>query len=116
MGSSFNFDAKRWQRAEQITGAASLLLLISLFLPWFTASVTITKGLSDSVSVSGTGGHHYLWLVFFIALAVVVLLVLMAGFGTLPFNLGVTPQRLLLILVSINLVLVLLAFLIKPGT
>ena len=35
--SGFNFDITRWQRAEQITGGATLLLIISIFLPWFTA-------------------------------------------------------------------------------
>jgi hypothetical protein len=119
--SSFSFDAGRWTRAEQITGGASLLLLISLFLPWFTASIN-TKGLglgagiSDSVSVSGTGGHGYLWLVFIISLAILAFLVIQAGFAQAPFSLPVTPQRLLLGLTGLNLLLVLLAFLIKPGT
>src|SRR5712691_13041461 len=38
-GQAFNFDAKRWTRDDQIVGGASLLLLISLFLPWYTVSV-----------------------------------------------------------------------------
>jgi hypothetical protein len=33
---SFAFDAKRWSQAERITGVATLVLFISLFLPWFT--------------------------------------------------------------------------------
>jgi hypothetical protein len=118
---SFNFDAGRWTRAQQITGGASLLLLISLFLPWFTASIS-TKGLglgagiSDSVSVSGTGGHGYLWIVFLISLAILAFLVVQAGFARFPVSLPVTPERLLLGLTGLNLLLVLLAFLIKPGT
>ena len=29
------FDARRWTFADRITGGATLVLLISLFLPWF---------------------------------------------------------------------------------
>jgi hypothetical protein len=118
---SFNFDAGRWTRAEQITGGATLLLLISLFLPWFTASIN-TKGLGlgnaavGSVSVSGTGGHGYLWIVFIISLAIIAFTVIKAGFARFPFSLPVPEERLLIGLTGLNLLLVLLAFLIKPGT
>ncbi len=107
----FSFDAKRWSRDDQIVGVASLLLLISLFLPWYTVSAG-----PISASASGTTGHGYLWIVFIIALAVVAFLILQAGFQSLPFNLPVSPARLLLGLTGINLLLVLLAFLFKPGT
>jgi len=107
----FSFDAKRLTRDDQIVGGASLLLLISLFLPWYTASLG-----SVSVSESGTAGHGYLWIVFILALAVVIFMILKAGFETLPFHLPVSPVQLLLGLTGINLVLVLIAFLLKPGT
>jgi hypothetical protein len=118
---AFNFDAGRWTRAEQITGGASLLLLISLFLPWFTASINakglgLGAGISDSVSVSGTGGHGYLWIVFIVSLAILAFLVIQAGFAKFPVSLPVTPERLLLGLTGLNLLLVLLAFVFKPGT
>ncbi len=32
---AFAFDARRWTLADQITGGATLVLLVSLFLPWF---------------------------------------------------------------------------------
>jgi hypothetical protein len=108
---AFNFDAKRWSRDDQIVGVASLLLLISLFLPWYTVSFG-----PESASASGTTGHGYLWIVFVIALAIVAFLIVQAGFQTLPFNLPFSPARLLLGLTGINLLLVLIAFLFKPGT
>ncbi|HEX6855832.1 MAG TPA: hypothetical protein VF204_11095, partial [Streptosporangiaceae bacterium] len=112
----FNFDITRWQRAEQITGAASLLLIISLFLPWFTA--TLTGGIAGNISVSasGTKAHGYLWLVFFVALGVLAVLVIQAGFAQFPVNLPFSVPMLLTVLTGLNLLLVLLAFLIKPGT
>jgi hypothetical protein len=115
----FNFDITRWQRAEQITGGATLLLIISLFLPWFTASVSSTIAghtISDSASASGTTAHGYLWLVFFIGLAVLAVLIIQAGFAQFPINLPFGVPALLVGLTGVNLLLVLIAFLIKPGT
>jgi hypothetical protein len=117
--SGFNFDISRWQRAQQITGAATLLLIISLFLPWFTASVSssvLGHTISDSASASGTTAHGYLWLVFFVGLAVLAVLVIQAGFARFPVNLPFGETQLLIGLTAVNLVLVLLAFLLKPGT
>ena len=90
---------------------ASLLLLISLFLPWYTVSAG-----PISASASGTTGHGYLWIVFILSLVVIGFLVVQAGFQTLPFSLPVSPARLLLGLTGLNLLLVLIAFLFKPGT
>jgi hypothetical protein len=117
--SGFNFDITRWQRAEQITGGATLLLIISLFLPWFTASVSTTIAghtISQSASASGTTAHGYLWLVFFIGLAVLAVLILQAGFAQFPVNLPFGVPALLVGLTGVNLLLVLVAFLLKPGT
>lgn len=118
---AFGFDAKRWTRDEQVVGGASLLLLISLFLPWYTVSAPSVTILGrqvggGSASASGTTGHGYLWIVFILALAIVAYLVIKAGFETLPFNLPASPTALLLVLTGINLLLVLIAFLVKPGT
>jgi hypothetical protein len=117
---SFNFDAGRWTRADQITGGASLLLLISLFLPWYTISVSAQGlnivGLAQHISFSGTRGHGYLWIVFFISLIILAFLVMQAGYQRLPFTLPVPPERVLLGLTGLNLLLVLLAFLVKTGT
>ncbi|HEY7429715.1 MAG TPA: hypothetical protein VH641_03165 [Streptosporangiaceae bacterium] len=106
---AFNFDAQRWSQAERITGAASVVLLISLFLPWFSISGNVL-GEHISVSVSGTTAHGYLWLVFFLCLAVVAFLVLRAGFQTLPFTVPGGPEMVLLAATAINLLLVLIAF------
>lgn len=111
---TFNFDAQRWTQAEKITGVASVVLLISLFLPWFSVSGTVL-GEHFSASVSGTTAHGYLWLVFFVSLAIVAFLVLRAGFQTLPFTVPGGPEMLLLAATAINLLLVLIAFFVNPS-
>jgi hypothetical protein len=108
-GQAFNFDAKRWTRNDQIVGGATLLLLISLFLPWFSASDSFI-----TVSVNGLY-HGWEYITLIIALAIVVYLVLCAGFQELPFKLPFDHDQILLMGTGINFVLVLLGFLIRPG-
>jgi hypothetical protein len=107
---SFNFNASRLSQADRIAGAASVVLLISLFLPWFSVSI-----LGISASASGTTVHGYLWLVFILCLAIVAFLVFGAGFDQSPVTLPVARETLLLAATGINLLLVLLAFFFRPG-
>ncbi|MGH3191776.1 MAG: hypothetical protein ACRDOL_31915 [Streptosporangiaceae bacterium] len=116
---AFTFDAKRWRRSDWIAGIASVVVLISLFLPWFLGSVSANNDVGLAVqtaSESGTGGHAWLWLVFIVVLLIVAFLVLMAGFQVLPFKLPLPNDQVLLIATGVNLVLVFIAFLLKPGT
>jgi hypothetical protein len=108
---AYNFDAKRWTRNDQIVGGASLVLLISLFLPWFSVSLPLV----GSASASGTTTHGWLWIVFILALAILAYLGLTAGFSTLPFTLPVRHEQLLLAATGLNFLLVLIAFVDKPG-
>jgi len=115
---AFNFDASRWTTADKITGIASIVLLISLFLEWFTVSVsTSVNGVNFGGSGGGSGvaAHGYLYLVFFICLAIIAVEVMKAGFSEMPFKLPINIERLLLIATVINLVVVVLAFLLKPA-
>lgn len=105
----FSFDFKRLSQAERITGAGTLLLLISLFLPWFTYSFGF-----GSVSVDGRY-HAWMWLVLLLCLAILAFLVARAGFSKMPFKLPMADEQLLLIATGVNAVLTILAFLFKPG-
>ena len=117
--SGFNFDAARWTRSDKIAGIASLVVLIALFLPWFSGSISSdnTLGLAaTSGSESGTAAHGWLWLVFVIALLIVAYLVCAAGFQVLPVKLPLRHDQLLLVAAGVNLLLVFVAFLFKPST
>jgi hypothetical protein len=99
----------RLARAERITGIASLVLLIALFLPWYTYSF-------GPVSVSADGlWHGWMYLVLLVCLAVIAYIVLRAGFEVMPFKLAISDAQLLLIATVFNLALCILAFLLKPG-
>jgi len=105
----FQFDAKRWAQAERITLAGTVVLFISLFLPWFTYNYGL-----GSISVDGLW-HGWMYITLIVSLAVILYLVARAGFSEMPFKLPATDAQLLLGATSLNLVLTVLAFVFKPG-
>ena len=107
----FSFDPARLSQADRITGAATVVLLISLFLPWFTASA----GSFGSGSASGMTAHSYLWAVFVLCVAIIVFLALGAGFAEMPVHLPAPRETILLVATVLNLLIVLLAFFVRPN-
>jgi len=106
----FRLDLGRLSRAEQIIGAACLLVIISSFIPWF--------GFSDpgfSYSEIGVSSHGYLVIALLIALGLTGYLVLRAGWDVLPVRLPVARAPLLLVGTSLQLLIVIIAFLSKPA-
>jgi hypothetical protein len=106
---AFSFDLKRLTRNDQIVGGATIVFIISLFLPWFTSSAGIYSG-----SVNGLW-HGYMYLPLLISLAVLVFLVLRAGFEALPFKMPVDDEVALLIATGVTFVLTVLSFVFKPS-
>ena len=108
---TFNLDLRRLTRDDQIVGGATLVLFISLFLPWFTVSV---RGFGSG-SVNGLY-HGYMYIDLILALAVLAFLVVRAGFDELPFRLPVSPEQALLAVTGLNLLLALISFVFKPAS
>jgi hypothetical protein len=116
--SRHNFDTRRWTAGDKIAGVASLVVLISLFLPWYTATISTGNSAGAaprSASESGTDAHGWLRLVFVIVLLLVVYLVLTARFPALPFMSPLRQYLLMLALAAGNLLLVVIGFLLKPS-
>jgi hypothetical protein len=89
------------------------VLFISLFLPWF--SINFGSGLGTA-SADGLTAHGYLYIPLIISIAIIGLLVVEAlGVWKLPASAGISRDQILLIATVINLVLVLIGFLLKPG-
>jgi hypothetical protein len=106
---AFAFDARRWTFADRITGGATLVLLISLFLPWFG-----TDGDFFSVSVDGMW-HGYMAIDLILAVAILGYLVVKAGFVSLSSGFSVTTAgHLLAGAVGLNLLLAIISFATKP--
>ena len=105
----FRFDLRRLSQADQAAGGASLVVLISLFLPWFGFSA-----LGNRISVSGTTAHGYLVLVVITALLIAGYLLLRSGWGEFPFPRPIAHEMLLLAGTSGQFLLVLAGFLDVP--
>jgi hypothetical protein len=95
---------------DKIIAVATLVTMISLWLPWFTAS----DGFA-SVSVSGTGDHSWLWLEFIVALALIAYLVSRAAWEEPPVRIPVAHEVLLVAATGLQFLLILIGFLTKPS-
>jgi hypothetical protein len=84
-----------------------LVLLISLFLPWFSVG--------GYFSVSGLTTHGYLYLVLFLSIATLIYLGARAGWDRLPISVSIAHSPVLLVASLVNFALVLIAFLFKPS-
>ena len=102
---SFSFDLARLSSDDKIIGAATLVLFISLFLPWFGYAGQSVDGL----------WHGFEYLTLIVAVAIVAYLVLRAGFQRLPFGAGLPHELLLIAATGFNFILVLIGFLAKPS-
>ena len=106
----YAFDLAKLNLADMIAGVASIVLLISLFLSWFGITV-----IGIHLTASGTSAHGFLWLVFIICLAIVAYLFCIAGWGNLPFAPQVPHVTVMIVATVVNLVLVFIGFIDKPG-
>jgi hypothetical protein len=106
------FDAGQLSQTDRIVGIASIVLFISLFFDWYSASAGGFAGGSEN----GLSAHTYLYIVMILSIAIVALLVVRAlGVWKLPESSPLSQDQLLLIATTINFVLVLIAFIFKPS-
>jgi zinc-ribbon domain len=108
-GPAFSFDLRRLNRVDQVIGVASLILIITLFLPWFGLTLD-----GVSASVSGFSAHGYLIISLLTAVVLIGYLVMRAGWDDPPMKSPVAHAPLLLVLTGLQLLIVLIAFLFKP--
>lgn len=107
---AFRFDAARWSVADRIAGIASFVLLISLFLSWFGITV-----IGITVTASGVSAHGFLYVVMIICLLILAYLFVRAGWDELPGGVKVPHLTAMMVATIVNLVLVFIAFIDKPG-
>ena len=108
-GTPYKFDAKRWSQNDRIIAFATLVLFISLFLPWFGAGISIYH-----VTVDGLW-HGYMYITLIVSLFVMGYLALRAGLERLPFKLPTSHSQTLLVATGLNFILTLISFLTKPS-
>jgi hypothetical protein len=78
---ALSFDATRWSRGELVTGVATLVLLIALFLPWFSLQF---EGFSiPGLSLDALSAHGWMYITLLVTLAVIGYLVARAVYDDL---------------------------------
>jgi hypothetical protein len=92
---------------DRVTGPASLALLISFWLPWYSIG---------PFSVSGLRAHGWLFIAVLDCIVLVLYVLITAfGVGDLAEQGRMSKEQLLVLLTGINLALVVLGFLLKPS-
>jgi hypothetical protein len=110
-----NFDHTRLTRVDKIVAGGTFITMISIWLPWYSISWgSSTLQDAGSASISGTTGHGWLWLEFLVALALLAYLAARAAWDRLPFTMPVAHAPLLIAATSLQLLLVLIAFIDIP--
>jgi hypothetical protein len=104
-----NFDHNRLDRVDKIVAGATFITMISIWLPWYSVSDAF-----GTFHFSGTTGHGWLWLEFFVALVLIAYLAARAAWDRLPFSMPVAHAPLLIVGTSLQLLLVLIAFIDIP--
>lgn len=92
---------------ERVVGPATLVLLVSLWLPWFSIG---------PLSADGLGAHGWLFIAALDSIVLVLYVVIMAfGVGDLAEQGRLSKEQLLALITGVNLALVVLGFLLKPA-
>ena len=107
---AYKFDATRWSLADRIAGGATVVLFISLFLSWFGVTV-----IGITVTASGLSAHGWLYIVLILCILIVTYLGLRAGWDEMPVSANLPHLTVMLVATIVNLVLVFIAFIDKPG-
>ncbi len=103
---------RRWDRSDTAIGLALVVLVISLFLPWFSGTTRLNSVMASHY-VDGPDAHSYLWAVFALALMGLIVLVARDAIARVPGNLP-SGGQLLVGTSGLALALALLAVATKP--
>jgi hypothetical protein len=92
---------------DRVVGPATLVLLVSFWLPWYSIG---------SFSVDGLSTHGWLFIAVLDSIVLVLYVLIVAfGAGDLADQGRMSKNQLLTLMTGVNLALVVLAFLLKPS-
>ncbi|HUB37595.1 MAG TPA: hypothetical protein VMA72_01960 [Streptosporangiaceae bacterium] len=95
-----------WTDSDLVIGSALVVLLIALFLPWFSVL--------GAAAADGPTSHGYLWIVFVLAIAALMVLVARDAIARLPGNLP-SPEQMLVGATGLALLLTILGVVETPS-
>jgi hypothetical protein len=107
--------ATGWTGSDLVIGGSLVVLLIALFLPWFSVTAQLFKSTAVAGAGDGTQAHGYLWVVFVLAIVALIVLVGRDAIDRLPGNLP-SPGQMLVGATGLALVLTILGLVQKPSS
>jgi hypothetical protein len=108
--------ATGWTGNDLVVGTSTIVLLVALFMPWFSGTVQTGSNGATRVlgSSDGPRAHGYVWFVFALAIIALIVLVARDRIGSVPGNLP-SPDQMLMVATGLALLLTILAAVIKPS-
>jgi len=92
---------------DRVVGAATLVLLVAFWLPWYSIG---------PFSADGLGAHGWLFIAVLDSIVLVLYVLIVAfGAGDLAVQGRLSKDQLLALITGVNLALVVLGFLLKPA-
>jgi hypothetical protein len=113
-----NFDTTRLRFGDMIAGGAGVVLLISLFLDWYSASVTAQVGGIKRSQDAGSGNAFdtlgFIPVLLLIIAIITIAVVALRALNMIPRTLPISPGALVLVVGGIAALLVLFRLIIVP--
>jgi hypothetical protein len=112
LGAPTNFDTTRIRFGEMIAAAAGLVLIISLFLEWYTVDV---KGFTGNLpTVTGWKALGFIDILLFLIGVIAIAAAVLRAMNRMPTNLPASPGFIVLVLGALATLLVLYRILSIP--
>jgi hypothetical protein len=104
-----------WFGSDLAIGSSLIVMLIALFLPWFSGVPQPQGAPTTTASATGPRVHGYLWFVFALAIVALAVLVAREAIDRIPGNLPSTNQ-ILVGATGLSLLLILLGILFRQDS
>jgi hypothetical protein len=105
-----------WSSSDLVIGGSLVVLLIAIFLPWFSSTVRLVGGTASvSGSADGPHAHGYLWAVLVLAIAGLIVLIARDAIYSSPGNLP-SPEQIMVGATGLTLLLTILGLVLRPSS
>ena len=106
--------ARGWTGSDLAIGSALTLLVIALFLPWFSTTVRLSPVVVVSSTGNGPNAHGYLWCALVLAIVALAVLVARDVIERAPGNLP-SAHQMLVGATGLTLLLTILGLAMRPA-
>jgi hypothetical protein len=105
--------ARAWDRSDLAIGSGLTVMVVALFLPWFSETLRVHPVSGIAANEDGLAAHGYLWLVFALAIVALVVVIDRRAIERIPGNLP-SAQQLLMLATGLSLLLTAVGVAFRP--